>query len=414
MTYICVDLKTFFASVECVERGLDPFKTDLVVADIARSKGAICLAISPKMKERGIKNRCRIYEIPKNVRYIVAKPRMKKYIEYSAKIYGIYLDYVSKEDIHVYSIDEVFIDVTSYLKMYKKNAVCLAKDIIEDIYKRTGICATAGIGTNMYLAKIALDILSKHNKSHIAYLDEKLYQEELWNHKPLSDFWQIGRGIETRLLKYHIKTMKDITLCDPKILYKEFGINAEILIDHAYGRETCTIKEIKNYVPKSTSISISQILFRDYKYDEAKVILTEMIDNLVLELVSKKLYTSNVSVYIGFTREENFGIRFSSNIDLTNSYTNILNFILNEYSYRIPEEAKIRRIGLSFNNLDIKKYEQLNLFVKEDNTKEETLGSVINDIKNKFGKNSILRCISLDENATQKQRNAYIGGHNAE
>ena len=208
--------------------------------------------------------------------------------------------------------------------------------------------------------------------------------------------------------------MKDITLCDPKILYKEFGINDEILIDHAYGRETCTIKEIKNYVPKSTSISISQILFRDYKYDEAKVILTEMIDNLVLELVSKKLYTSNVSVYIGFTREENFGIRFSSNIDLTNSYTNILNFILNEYSYRIPEEAKIRRIGLSFNNLDIKKYEQLNLFVKEDNTKEATLGSVINDIKNKFGKNSILRCISLDENATQKQRNAYIGGHNAE
>ena len=179
-TYICIDLKTFFASVECVERGLDPFKTDLIVADIARSKGAICLAISPKMKERGIKNRCRVYEIPRDVKPIVAKPRMKKYIEYAAKIYGIYLDYFSKEDIFVYSIDEVFIDATTYLKAYKKNEVCLAKDIIEDIYRRTGICATAGIGTNMYLAKIALDILSKHNKSHIGYLNEKLGNTNLF------------------------------------------------------------------------------------------------------------------------------------------------------------------------------------------------------------------------------------------
>ena len=413
-TYICVDLKTFFASVECVERGLDPFKTDLVVADIARSKGAICLAISPKMKERGIKNRCRIYDIPKNVKYIVAKPRMKKYIEYSAKIYGIYLDYFSKDDIYVYSIDEVFIDVTNYLKMYNKNEIDLAKMIIDEVYKRTGICATAGIGTNMYLAKIALDILSKHNDSHIAYLDEDLYKEKLWNHRPLTDFWQIGKGIENRLYKHHLKTMEDVAKCNSNILYKEFGINAEILIDHAWGKEPTTIKEIKNYKVKSKSISNSQILFRDYSFKEAKVVLTEMIDSLVLELVSKDLYTSNISIFIGFTKEESGGVHFSFTTDLTNSYKKILSLVLKEYDYRIMEEYKVRRIGISFNDLDKKRVEQLNLFEEPDNENETKIENTINNIKNKFGKNSILRCISLDKNGTAKMRNIYIGGHNAE
>ena len=413
-TYICVDLKTFFASVECVERGLDPFKTDLVVADIARSKGAICLAISPKMKERGIKNRCRIYDIPKGVKYIVAKPRMKKYIEYAAMIYGIYLDFFSKDDIYVYSIDEVFIDVTSYLKSYKKNEVSIAKDVIDEIYKRTGICATAGIGTNMYLAKIALDILSKHNKSHIGYLNEDLYKEKLWEHTPLTDFWQIGRGIEARLHKHHLKTMKDVANCNPKILFKELGINAEYLIDHAWGRETCTIRDIKNYKPKSSSISHSQILFRNYNYKEAKVILTEMIDVLVLELVSRDLYTSNISVFIGFSKEETGGIHFSFKCAQTNSYKKILNLILDEYDYRVFEECKIRRIGISFNELDNKKYEQLNLFEEEDSKEETVLEKTIGNLKNKFGKNSILRCISLDKNGTAFVRNKYIGGHNAE
>ena len=413
-TYICVDLKTFFASVECVERGLDPFKTDLVVADIARSKGAICLAISPKMKERGIKNRCRIYDIPKGVKYIVAKPRMKKYIEYAAMIYGIYLDFFSKEDIYVYSIDEVFIDVTSYLKIYKKNEVILAKDIIEEVYKRTGICATAGIGTNMYLAKIALDILSKHNKSHIGYLNEELYKEKLWNHTPLTDFWQIGRGIEARLHKHHLKTMEDVAKCNPKILLKEFGINSEYLIDHAWGRETCTLKDVKSYKPKSSSISHSQILFRDYNYKEARVVLIEMIDVLVLEFVSKDLYTSNISIFIGFTKEETGGIHFSFKCDQTNSYKKILKLILDEYDYRVLEECKIRRIGISFNELDKKKYEQLNLFEKEDPIEETVLEKTIGNLKNKFGKNSILRCISLDKNGTARDRNRYIGGHNAE
>ena len=408
-SYIVIDLKTFYASVECVERNLDPFKTDLVVADIKRNKGAICLAISPKMKKRGIKNRCRIYEIPKDVKPIIAKPRMKKYIEYSALIYGIYLDYVAKEDIHVYSIDEAFLDVTSYLKMYNMDSITLAKTIIFDIKKRTGITATAGIGTNMYLAKVALDILSKHDKSNIGYLDEKLYKELLWNHTPLTDFWQIGRGIQNRLYKHHIKTMREIANCNPRILYKEFGIEAEYLIDHANGIEPMTIKEIKSYKPKSTSISNSQILFRNYNEKEARVIISEMIDNLVLELVKRDLYTNNVSVYISLSNFDH--ITFSVNVNSSNSYNDILNKVLNEYDYLV-ESNIIRRIGISFNDLSNKKYEQLDLF-NNIGSNDYTLEKTMYNIKSKYGKNSILRCISLDKNATMRIRNNYIGGHNA-
>ena len=408
-TYFVIDLKSFYASVECVERNLDPFKVDLVVADITRNKGAICLAISPKMKERGIKNRCRIYEIPKNVKPIIAKPRMKKYIEYSSKIYGIYLDYISKEDIHVYSIDEAFLDVTSYLKMYNLSEKELAKKIISDIKKRTGITATCGIGTNMYLAKIALDILAKHNEDYIGYLDEKLYKELLWDHIPLTDFWQIGRGIQNRLYKHHIKTMKEVSNCNPKILYKEFGIEAEYLIDHSNGIEPMTIKEIKKYKPKSTSISNSQILFRNYNEKEARVIITEMIDNLVLELVKRNLYVNNVSIYISLSNSDH--ITFSVNVNSSNSYNTILNKVLNEYDYMV-ESKIIRKIGISFNELSSKKYEQLDLFSNIDNN-DYTLEKTMYNIKSKYGKNSILRCISLDENATMRIRNNYIGGHNA-
>ena len=408
-TYFVIDLKSFYASVECVERNLDPFKVDLVVADITRNKGAICLAISPKMKERGIKNRCRIYEIPKNVKPIIAKPRMKKYIEYSSKIYGIYLDYISKEDIHVYSIDEAFLDVTSYLKMYNLSEKELAKKIISDIKKRTGITATCGIGTNMYLAKIALDILAKHNEDYIGYLDEKLYKELLWDHTPLTDFWQIGRGIQNRLYKHHIKTMKEVSNCNPKILYKEFGIEAEYLIDHSNGIEPMTIKEIKKYKPKSTSISNSQILFRNYNEKEARVIITEMIDNLVLELVKRNLYVNNVSIYISLSNSDH--ITFSVNVNSSNSYNTILNKVLNEYDYMV-ESKIIRKIGISFNELSSKKYEQLDLFSNIDNN-DYTLEKTMYNIKSKYGKNSILRCISLDENATMRIRNNYIGGHNA-
>ena len=408
-TYIIIDLKTFYASVECVERNLDPFKTDLVVADIKRNKGAICLAISPKMKARGIKNRCRIYDIPKHVKPIIAKPRMKKYIEYSAKIYGIYLDYVSKEDIHVYSIDEAFLDVTNYLKMYKMDGIGLAKKIMKDIKEKTGITATAGVGTNMYLAKIALDILSKHNKSNIGYLDEELYKEKLLDHTPLTDFWQIGKGIQNRLYKHHIMTMRDILKTTPSVLYKEFGVNALYLIDHANGIEPMTIKEIKLYKPVSTSISSSQILFRNYNEKEARVIIIEMLDMLTLELVKKKLYTDNISIHISLSDYDY--IHFSVNVNSSNDFKKIKNLVLDEYDYVIKSDI-IRRIGISFNGLNDKKYEQLDLFSSYEGN-DSRLENTINNIKDKFGKNSLLRCISLDKNATMKIRNNYIGGHNA-
>ena len=264
--YLCIDLKTFYASVECVERGLDPFNTNLVVADESRGKGTICLAVSPKMKMLGVKNRCRIFEIPPTIKYMIAMPRMKKYIEYSANIYAIYLKYFSKEDIHVYSIDEAFMDASKYLKLYKSTPIELAKKIIKDIFKSYGITATAGIGTNMYLAKIALDITAKHNPNNIGYLDEEKYKKELWHHKPLTDFWQIGKGIERRLNKMRIFDMYDIANADPKKIYKEFGINAEYLIDHSFGKESCTIADIKSYKPKCNSISNSQVLFEDYSF----------------------------------------------------------------------------------------------------------------------------------------------------
>ena len=276
--YLCIDLKTFYASVECVERGLAPFNTNLVVADPDRAKGTICLAVSPKMKMLGVKNRCRVFEIPPNIKYIMATPRMKKYIEYSANIYGIYLKYFSKDDIHVYSIDEAFIDVTNYLRLYKVDAIDLAKMVIKDIFKTYGITATAGIGTNMYLAKIALDITAKHSSTNIGFLDEEKYKKELWHHRPLSDFWQIGKGIERRLNKMRIFDMYDIAHTDQKRLYKEFGVNAEYLIDHSFGRETCTIADIKKYKPKTNSITNSQVLFEDYSFDKARLVLKEMVE----------------------------------------------------------------------------------------------------------------------------------------
>ena len=276
--YLCIDLKTFYASVECVERGLDPFNTNLVVADTSRGKGTICLAVSPRMKMLGVKNRCRLYEIPPNIKYIAAIPKMNKYIEYSANIYAIYLKYFAKEDIHIYSVDEGFMDVTNYLKMYQMNPIELAKTIIKDIYKTYGITATAGIGTNMYLAKIALDITAKHSITNIGYLDEEKYKKELWHHKPLSDFWQIGKGIERRLNRMRIFDMYDVAHTDPKKLYKEFGINAEYLIDHSWGKESCTIADIKAYKPKSNSISNSQVLFEDYSFIKARLVLKEMVE----------------------------------------------------------------------------------------------------------------------------------------
>jgi len=414
--YVCIDLKTFFASVECVERKLDPFKTDLVVADSTRGDGAICLAISPKMKKRSIKNRCRMYEIPKYIHPIIAKPRMILYRQYSIYINSIYLNYVNRDDWFAYSIDECFIDATPYLNYYNKTPKEFAKMLIDAVYKKTGITAAAGIGTNMYLAKIALDITAKHSKDNIGYLDEELYKEQLWHHTPLTDFWQIGRATENKLYNLHLKDMYDIANCDESILYKEFGVNAELLIDHSKGIEPCTIKDVKEYKPKSNSISNSHILDRDYNYVEARNILIEMIDNLVLDLVSKDKFASTVSVLIGYTKDKIPPTKFTFKLEQeTSSFTIIVNKILNEYDFRINESVLIRRISISFGNLKDKVIEQLSIFdTHEINEKDLRIEIAMNEIKNKYGKNSILRGISFTENGTQIKRNKLLGGHNAE
>lgn len=284
--YMCIDLKSFYASVECVARGYDPFQVPLVVADPTRGDGAITLAISPALKELGVKNRCRIFEIPKHLQYEIAIPRMRKYIEVSAQIYGIYLQYISPDDIHVYSIDEVFIDATPYLKTYNCKAKDFAKLLMQAVMDKTGICATAGIGTNLYLAKIAMDIVAKHVPEHIGILTEELYKKCLWKHQPLTDFWNVGRGTANRLAKYGVFDMKGITELPEELLYKEFGVKAIFLIDHAWGREPCTMEQIHNYKGKSRSLSNSQILFEDYDVDSAhkklNIPLAEDVDTTAL------------------------------------------------------------------------------------------------------------------------------------
>ena len=412
--YLCIDLKTFYASVECVERGLDPFNTNLVVADASRGKGTICLAISPKMKMLGVKNRCRIFEIPPTIKYITATPRMKKYIEYSANIYAIYLKYFSKEDIHVYSIDEAFMDVTKYLKLYKANPIELAKIIIKDIFKTYGITGTAGIGTNMYLAKIALDITAKHNPNNIGYLDEERYKKELWHHKPLSDFWQIGKGIERRLNKMRIYDMYDIAHSNPKKLYKEFGVNAEYLIDHSWGKESCTIADIKAYKPKTNSISNSQVLFEDYSFEKARLVLKEMVELGSLRLIENNLVTDSIGLYIGYSKDiikATGGTR--KLINYTNVYSELLKAFLDIYDKNTNRSVAIRRIGVNFANTIETESVQLSLFTDQEKIdRERKLELTICNIKNKMGKNTIIRGMDLEEGATTRVRNQLVGGHN--
>lgn len=413
--YLCIDLKTFYASVECVERHLDPFNTNLVVADKSRGKGTICLAISPKMKMLGIKNRCRVYEIPPNIDYIMAQPRMSKYIEYSANIYAIYLKYIAKEDIHIYSVDEAFLDVTHYLQTYNMNAVQLAKVIMKDIFNTYGITATAGIGTNMYLAKIALDIMSKHNVTNIGWLNEEKYKKELWHHKPLTDFWQIGNGIEKRLNKHMLYDMYDVAHCNPQILYNEFGVNAEFLIDHSWGKETCTIADIKAYKPKSNSISNSQILFEDYTFSKARTVLKEMVEVKSLDLVEKDLVTDTIQLYIGYSKDiikASVGVGHLSN--KTNLYSELVKEFLRVYDNITNKNVPIRRIGIAFVKVCLREYEQLNFFIdQEKERKERNLENTIVEIKNKMGKNKILRGMNFEDGATAIVRNTLIGGHNA-
>lgn len=414
--YLCIDLKTFYASVECVERNLDPFKTNLVVADPSRGKGSICLAISPKMKALGVKNRCRLYEIPAAVEYLIAKPRMKKYIEYSANIYAVYLKYIAKEDIHVYSIDECFLDVTKYLKLYQLDAKELAKKITTDVLNTTGITATVGIGTNLYLAKVSLDITAKHNQDNMGYLNEELYQKELWHHQPLTDFWQIGTGISKRLNKLNIFNMADLAHADEKILYQEFGINAQYLIDHAWGKEPTLISDIKAYKPKSNSISSGQVLFDDYSYDEGLLIVKEMVELKCLELVNSHLVTDNIAIRISYSKNTIKSTGGSMKIDqITNSYHSLIENFIYLYKKTTNPHYPIRKITVSFNNLKDERFASFDLFMDSKKTeKEKKVQETINEIKQKYGRNAILKGMNFQSKATTKKRNKLIGGHNGE
>ena len=414
--YLCIDLKTFFASCECVLRNLDPFKTNLVVADPSRGKGAICLAISPKMKAMGIRNRCRLFEIPDDVKYITAMPQMKKYMEFSSKIYSIYLRYIAKEDIYPYSIDEMFLDITTYLKLYKTTPYKLAKALMDKIQKELGLPSACGIGTNLFLAKVALDITAKHNPDNIGYLDEKLFKETLWTHYPLTDFWQIAGGMTRRLNSMGLYTLKDISEADPERLYKEFGVNAEILIDHANGIEPVTIKDIKNYKRKSQSISQSQILFTDYEFDKARLIVKEMVEVLSLQLVEKHLVSSTISLQIRYSKDMYKPTGGSMKMTVcTNVFSLLLPYFLDLYDRTTHRDGLIRGIGISFGNVMVEEMEYYDLFTDVEKVeKERSLEKTINSLKNKFGKNSIIKAMNLDEGATTIKRNKLIGGHNAE
>lgn len=413
--YLCIDLKSFYASVECVERGLDPFEVNLVVADPDRGGGAITLAATPAIKKLGVPSRGRIYEIPEGIEYIVAKPRMHLYMEYSTKIYSIFLKHIAPEDIHVYSIDEAFLDVTPYLELYGLTPKQLARKILDDIYNETGITATVGIGTNLFLTKVALDITAKHTPDNMGYLDEELFRQQLWHHTPLTDIWMIGVGTANHLARLGITDLYGITQFPEYILYREFGINAEILIDHAWGKEPVEIKDIKSYRPKANSISNSQILFEDYNYKDAYLILKEMVDTNVLTLTEKHLVTDHISLFIGYSKDKRKASRGSCKItNRTNSYRILMEEFRLLFQKIVDPNYPIRQIGISLGNVRDEIYEQYDLFADfEEIEKERKLQQTLVDIRNKFGKNAVLKGMNFLDKGTARYRNTTIGGHKA-
>ena len=447
-TYIAIDLKSFYASVECIERALNPLTTNLVVANTERTEKTICLAVSPSLKSYGISGRARLYEVIQSVKrinakrkyfaqkhiftgsscdnlelknnpslelsYIIAKPRMAFYINYSTRIYEVYLKYVSPQDIHVYSIDEVFIDATSYLKLYNLSAHEFAMKIILDILKTTGITATAGIGTNLYLAKVALDITAKHVEDHIGILDEESYCKTLWNHKPLTDFWRMGKGIANRLEQSGIRTIGEIAHADEDMLYRMFGVDAELLIDHAWGRESTTMQDIKSYRPKTNSLSSGQVLECDYTFEKGKLVVKEMADLLCLELVEKGLVTDSITLHVGYSNRlekkpahGTIGLRNS-----TSSARQIIAATEKLYCQIVDPYTSVRRMTVTFNQVVDEQYQQYDLFTDPaELEREHRMQEAILDIKEKFGKNAILRGMDLQTGATTMERNRQIGGH---
>ena len=412
--YLCIDLKSFYASVECVERGWDPLTARLVVADPERSEKTICLAVSPALKQMGVPNRCRVFQIPKEIPYKMAPPRMQLYIDYAAEIYGVYLKYIAKEDIQVYSIDEAFLDVTDYLHLYQMTAVELGRKIMQDILDTTGIPAACGVGTNLYLAKVALDIMAKHETDRIAYLDEVRYREKLWKHKPLTDFWRVGRGTVERLSNMGICTMEEIAHARESLLYKSFGIDAELLIDHAWGREPVTIADIKAYRPKNTSFSSGQVLPRDYEYEEGVLVVKEMADLLCLDLVDQGLVTSHISQVIGYSNQKCFEPAKGSTTlrSATSSNRRLLSYVEQLYRRIVRPGAYIRRITLTYTGVMTEDYQQFDLFSNPEETEKDVKAQrAVISIKQRYGRNAILKGMNLEESATTIERNGQIGGH---
>lgn len=417
--YICIDLKSFYASVECVERGLDPMTTNLVVADPERSEKTICLAITPSMKAMGIKNRCRLFEIPKGIDYIIAPPRMQKYIDYSADIYEIYLRTISKEDIHIYSVDEAFLDLTSYLSTYHMTAKEIAQMLMSIILKETGIRATCGIGTNLYLAKVALDITAKHADDFISELNETTFKSELWEHMPLTDFWRIGKGTAKTLSRYGIQTMRQIAEMDETFLYELFGIDAELLIDHAWGREPVTMADIKGYRSKSNCLSSGQVLMRDYAFEEGRLIVREMMDLMCLDLVDKRLVTSSVTLYVGYSNSLHADpSRGTVKFEIPTSADRlIIPAVIALYNRTVDKNKMVRRINITCNqvlDVDTNASHQLSFFDQSDDQGAEKnlkVQKAVLEIKKKYGKNSILKGMNYEASATTRERNRQIGGH---
>ena len=414
--YICIDLKSFFASVECSDRGLDPFKTNLVVADERRTSGAICLAITPAMKKQGVKNRCRLFEIPSNMKYMIVAPRMQRYMEVSAQIYGIYLTYISADDILPYSIDECFIDVTSYLMMYGMTPRQLAERLMQAVLDETGIYATAGIGTNMFLAKLALDITAKKVPDGIGYLDKSEFKRLIWHHRPITDVWNIGPGIARRLEKYGVFDLAGITRMDESILYKEFGVNAEFIIDHAHGIEACTIADINEFKPKSKSISHGQVLGCAVTRENAWLLIKEMIDSMCLELVQKNLMTKGIALTISYEHKYNLGHTGGTRRleAYTDSYSQLSEAFGRLFEETADHRAMIKKLNLAMT--DLLPYNmaaaEFDMFADtEKQEKERRLQQAVAGIKDKFGKNILLRAMSLQEEAKARERNTLVGGH---
>ena len=414
-TYYCIDMKTFYASVECAERDLNPFETNLVVADFSRGKNALCLAISPRMKAQGIHNRCRLSDIPKSIKYQIALPRMQLYVDYAADIYALYLNYFAPEDIHVYSIDESFIDATEYLALYHTDRISLAKKLMNEIADKLRIPSTAGIGTNLYLAKIALDITAKHSRDHIGFLDEELFRETLWDHRPITDFWGIAGGTARRLYRYGIDTMRGIVTAPEDLMYKAFGINAELMIDHAWGRETCLMKDIKNYRSKNHSVSFSQILPRDYEYEEAQVVMTEMAFHGCLELYKRHVVTKRVWIGIGYSRDEIPGTQETVKLQRATQLSSLIQPAVDQAFERIAvRTVPIRRLSIAFVDTKDEGCEGYDLFTDwEKVEKEKKMERTVLEICSKYGKNAVLRGVNLKAAGTQRERNEMIGGHRA-